>query len=136
MKDERQLAGQVRETCHALLRGDPMALSDLASSWPSELGEINLYRQIYADCESAVEHTPAYLLTGRINWKAWRKSGLYDRLRLDALVLDLVAAGLPPRDAEVGREYALANVGRRLRGQQAPWEELIKQWEHDYVRGD
>ena len=131
MKDQRQLAAQVREICQALLRDDPVTLDALASSWPSDTKRVSLYQQILADCESAVEHAPAHLLTGRTNWKVWRQSGLYDRLRLDALVLDLVADGLPLRDAEEGREYALAHVGRRARGRQAPWEDLIKQWERD-----
>jgi hypothetical protein len=113
-----------------------MTLRELAAGWPSGIDRTGLYRQIYLDCESVIEHTPAHLFTGRVNWKAWRRSGLYDRLRLDALVLGLVVDGQSLRDAEMCRDYALTRVGRSRRNRSAPWGELIDQWERGHAPGD
>lgn len=108
-----------------------MTHESLVSAWPSETRDLSLYREIYSDCVSALEHTPAHLFSGRVNWKAWKRSGLYDRLRLDVLMLDGLIQGGAPSEAEKCRAWLLENVGSVGRRQEVPWEELLTRYKSE-----
>lgn len=106
---EPERATRVRNICELLLQGGFDTLAEFLDAWPRDTEGIALYGQIYADCETAAEHTPAHIVSRRLNWKAWRQSGLPGLLSLDVEVLDQVAQGLSYTEAQVLRDHMLAD---------------------------
>jgi hypothetical protein len=100
-------ARQIHSICSEILYGGFDTLDDFIEAWPAKATDDTLFAQIYADCQSAVEHTPAYLFSRAINWRAWRQSGLYDLLKLDRRILERVIDGQSLDEASSCRSYAL-----------------------------
>ena len=65
-----------------------LSLNELYSTWPDTLEGDSFYERIYDHVESAVEHYPGDLITGKPDTSKFLKSGEYERLKKDLKLLE------------------------------------------------
>ena len=60
-----------------------LELTELYDNWPEELSGIDFFENVYDDIESAVEHLPGNILTGKPDLDKFSRTKYYYNLLID-----------------------------------------------------
>lgn len=77
----------VRHICDDALKGD-LKLTEFYSLWPEGANIDSFLEQVYEDIEDLIQHTPASLFGGRIDFARLHNSQAYLTVYLDRILLN------------------------------------------------